>query len=269
MVSRAIKEWQFSSTKTMILTQKMQRQPQLKDINLESRIGGLSGEPPEHRPDHFGRDIPESVAIVAMGISRFDYVTIACNKGSGAGIAQETWAINKMGGIIFNDICFRMDDLVENRQYMKQPMVDWLKAHPLIVTSTAYPDEFPGSVEYPLEKVINCIGVPYFNTTPAYALAYAIYLGIPHIHIYGCDYTYPDRGPAEEGRGCFEFMMGIAFERKLMIHISQHTSLLDTCFPLESRLYGYNCEFDMQGVNGKWKVNRREKKENGEKKTTD
>lgn len=190
--------------------------------------------------EHFkGRPIPDSVAIVAMGFSRLDYGTAATSIGGYRALADEVWAINKMGGVIFHDIVWRIDDLMENRELMYPEYLRWLKTHPFIVTSTAYPDEFPGSVEYPLEEVVNDIGIPYLNTTPAYALAYAIYLGVKKISIYGCDYTYPNQAMAEQGRGCFELLMGIAFSRKTQLVIGKHASLLDQCIPIEERFYGY------------------------------
>ena len=190
-------------------------------------------------PSHFGRPVPKSIAIVAMGRSRLDYGTHATSVGGYKAVADEIWAVNKMGGVIYHDVLWRMDDLMHNRELMYPEMLRWLKTHPLIVTSTAYPEEFPGSVEFPLEAVLRDIGVPYFNTTPAYALAYAIYLRIPNIHIYGCDYTYPNQPLAEEGKGCFEFLMGIAWSRKIELRVGPNCSLLDICRPTEERFYGY------------------------------
>lgn len=189
---------------------------------------------------HFGKPAPESVAIVAMGRSRLDYGTHATSVGGYRAVAGEIWAINKMGGVIYHDILWRMDDLMHNRELMYPEFLNVLKEHPFIVTSTAYPDEFPGSVAYPLEKVLRNIGIPYFNTTPAYALAYAIYLGVKRIHLYGCDYTYPNQPVSEAGRGCFEMLMGIAYERKIQLRVGPNTSLLDTCVPIEKRFYGYS-----------------------------
>ena len=205
--------------------------------------------------EHFGRPIPKSIAIVAMGKSRLDYGTHATCKGGYRGVADEIWVINKMGGVIFNDIVWRMDDLRDNKELMYPEYERWLKEHPLIVTSTPYP-EFPGSVEFPLEEVLRNIGIPYFNTTPAYALAYAIYLEIPEIHLYGCDYTYPDQPMAEKGRGCFEMLMGIGFARNIALLLGPNTSLLDTCLPIEERFYGYNSKVSADVVDGKWKVER-------------
>lgn len=214
---------------------------------------------------HFGKPAPKSVAIVAMGRSRIDYGSHATCVGGYRAVADEIWAINKMGGVIFHDIMWRMDDLMHNRELMYPEYLRWLKTHPFIVTSTAYPDEFPGSVEFPIEKVLQKIGMPYFNTTPAYALAYAIYLEIPRIHLYGCDYTYPEQRMVEEGKGCFEWLMGIAFARNLTLLLGPNTSLLDTCIPIEKRFYGYNDSITADVVDGSWKIMRGPINEQNEK----
>ena len=204
---------------------------------------------------HFnGRPIPQSIAIVAMGFSRLDYGTHATSVGGHRAVADEIWAINKMGGVIFHDIMWRMDDLRIDTKLMYPEYERWLKTHPLIVTSTAYP-EFPGSIEFPLEEVLRDIGIPYLNTTPAYALAYAIYLGIKKILIYGCDFTYPEQAMCERGQGCFEMLMGIAFQRKIELNLGPHAALLDTSTPVNKRFYGYH-NIDVSIVNGLWNIKR-------------
>ena len=203
--------------------------------------------------NHFGRPVPKSVAIVAMGRSQLDYSSACTCIGGYRAVADEIWAINKMGGVIFHDVLWRMDDLMHNRERMYPEYLRWLKTHPFVVTSTTYP-EFPGSVEYPLEDVLRNIGIPYFNSTPAYALAYAIYLGIEKIHLYGCDFTYPNQPMAEAGRGCFEMLMGIAFARNIVLLMGPNTSLLDTCIPIEERFYGYNGSVKTAVIDNKWKI---------------
>lgn len=223
-------------------------------VNRNGGFGPLSTER-DMSEKHFGRPIPDSVAIVAMGKSRIDYGSHACAVGGWRGVADEVWAVNKMGGVIFNDICFRMDDLKHNTDRLYPEMVRWLKEHPLVMTSTAYP-EYPGSVEYPLEEVVNFVGFPYLNTTPAYALAYALYIGVKEIMLYGCDYTYPDQPMAERGRGCMEMLMGMAFVKGVTLKHGPNTSLLDYCYPLNDRLYGYNDTLSADVVDGKWKITR-------------
>jgi hypothetical protein len=51
--------------------------------------------------------------------------------------------------------------------------------------------------------VINSCGIAYFNNTAAYAVAYAVHIGVKKITLFGCDYTYPNAHDAEKGRGLY------------------------------------------------------------------
>jgi hypothetical protein len=117
-------------------------------------------------------------------------------------------------------------------------MLKWMRTHPgPIYTPRLHPD-YPGLVEFPLEDVINNVGHAYFNSTAAYAAAFAIYLGVKRISLFGCDYTYPNAHHAEKGRACLEFLLGIASARGIEIGVSDRSSLLDTCEGVPP-LYGY------------------------------
>ncbi len=195
-----------------------------------------------------------SVAIVGIGVSHIDYIVNVCKVGNRKAIADETWAINKMGAAILCDAIFRMDDLKEEFE-VNQKFWEGINGEKIMVqdiwfdtlknftgkifTSRPYPEEFPASVEYPLEEVINCVGTSYFNTGPAYAVAYAIYIGVKQISLYGLDYTYPDRHVAESGRACLEFHLREAYSRGINIKIARNSTLLDTAKPVSQKMYGY------------------------------
>jgi hypothetical protein len=194
-------------------------------------------------PRHTG-PVPHSVAIVAMGKSFSAYVFNAARKGDRRLLADETWAIVAMAGVIQHDRLFLMDDIpnilgptVPTDKCMAG-MWGWLKDHPgPIYTSKAYP-EYPGSVEFPLEDVVETVGMPYFSTSVAYAIGYAIHIGVKELQFYGCDFTYPDRHIAESGRACCEFLIAIAMGHGIKIVIAEDSTLLDTS-DVKRRLYGY------------------------------
>lgn len=179
------------------------------------------------------------VAIVGKGMSYYDYVMDVLQNG-GEKLCDEIWAINGMAGVIQNDIMWHLDDLRlqghkgDDREVLGQ--LETAKLHPKVITSTAYP-EFPGSEAYPLEEVVNCIGLPYINTTVAAAVGYAIYKGVERLRLYGCDFTYPNRHEAESGRGCVEFLLGIGMERGMAVYIAPHSTLLD--MSIKEKYYGY------------------------------
>lgn len=195
-------------------------------------------------PDGLPR--PASVAIVAMGTSHQDFVHGSAFLGGGRALGDEIWAINAMGGVIQHDRAFLMDPVSHvfseaiatkspaMRQYQK-----WLPKHPGPVYSTETDERCPGVVEYPLEEVLRCLGFVYMNTTVAYALGFAIWLQVPEIRLFGCDFTYPDAHAAESGRACVEYMAAVATSRGLSVQIAPSSTLMDSRVPFDQRLYAY------------------------------
>ena len=201
-----------------------------------------------------------------------DYITNVCKVGDRKVIADEVWAINKMGAAILCDAIFRMDDLMEefevNQRVWKEKNGNthsvqdvWHKTlrdfKGKIYTSKAYPDLFPASVEYPLEEVINCVGSSYFNTGVAFAIAYAIYIGVKELSLYGIDFSYANRHVAETGRACVEYHIREAIQRGIDIKVAQNSSLLDTQNG-PGHFYGYSHPIEVlpdPSRPGKYKVN--------------
>jgi hypothetical protein len=187
-----------------------------------------------------------SVAIVAMGPSHRSYTGLASIYGDRARLADEVWAINAMGTVIQHDLLFHMDDCkVQEARAKADPdgnvagMVKWLRGHPKFITSRVY-DDYPGALAYPLQEVVDAFGHAYFNSTVAYAMAYALHKGFSRIELYGCDYSYPDAHRAEKGRACLEFWIGLAVARGIQVVIAADSTLMDSNAPLCERLYGYD-----------------------------
>ena len=204
-------------------------------------------------------DGPYTVAIVAMGPSHKEYIS-DCIKGSGRfSVADETWAVNAMAGIIEHDRAIIMDALPyfakvsrsENPALMGYK--DWLHKHRGPIYTQRHYEEFPGSVPYPLEDVLNTLRYAYLNNTTAYALALAIHMKVHHIKLYGMDFTNNDnRGFAEAGRACLEYWIRDAIGRGIKVSIAATSTLMDQC--LGRRLYGYTSPPKITAVDGKFKV---------------
>lgn len=191
--------------------------------------------------------VPEHVAILGLGPSLEQYVDIVKRLGGKHAYCTETWGINAVAGVLLCDRVFHMDDVrIQEVRAASAPdsniarMLEWLKAHPgPIITSREHPD-YPGLVAFPLEEVLNNLGQAYFNSTAAYAVAYAIHIGVKHISVFGCDYTYPDAHDAEKGRACLEFWLGIASARGIRLTVPKTSTLLDGIYPQQDRFYGYD-----------------------------
>lgn len=214
---------------------------------------------------------PEYVAIVAMGDSAKTFYRLAVAAGSAKALWDEVWAVTATAGVIQHDRAFLMDDLRATTELLAEcravagpvpkgtpplrrgavwldPAADhskldailaWARTHPgPLYTPRAYP-EFPGAVEYPLADVLTTLGFAYFNNTVAYAIAFAIHLGVKRIGLYGCDFTYPDNHQAESGRACTEFMMRAAMDRGIAVTVPGDSTLIDAHVPDAERFYGY------------------------------
>lgn len=204
-------------------------------------------------PAHSRRDIPAHVAIVGLGPSCATFFEMTRRLGGVSAYCDEVWGINAIGDVLRCDRVFHMDDLrVQEARGAAKPdgniaaMVRWLKTHPGPVYTSRLRPGYPGLVEFPLEDVLNGTkdgngGAPYFNSTAAYAIAFAIHIGVKQISLFGLDYTLPNSHHAEQGRACCEFWLGIAAARGIEITIPGTSSLMDGCATDRERLYGYDC----------------------------
>lgn len=197
------------------------------------------------------KKVPETVAIVAMGKTRDCYIADCMRAGSRHAVADETWVVNKLASVLDHDLLFRMDDLrivrdcnnrvAKNGETAHKNYTDWLKKHNKpIITSTAYP-EFPTSIAFPLEEVINNLNTHYFLSTPAYAVAFAIHIGVKTMKLYGLDYVYKEnKYVSEAGRGNVEYLLSIAHHcRGIRVEPAAGSSLLGMELDIAEHLYSY------------------------------
>ncbi len=191
--------------------------------------------------------VPEHVVILGLGPSLEAFVDLTKRLGGRSAFCDEVWGINAVADVIQCDRVFHMDDVrIQELRAKAAPdsniarMLAWLKRHPgPVYTSRAHQD-YPGLVEYPLQDVIRSCGFAYFNSTAAYAVAYAVHIGVKKIGLFGFDFTYKDSHKAEKGRACVEFHLGIAKARGIELGFPENTSLMDACAPFEERIYGYD-----------------------------
>lgn len=187
------------------------------------------------------------VAILGLGPSLRDYVDLVKRLGGRGKAFDEVWAINALGDVLACDLVFHMDDVrVQMVRADARPasniaaMLDWLRETKVpVMTSRAHPD-FPALVEFPLEECLNRLGFDYFNSTAAYAIAYAILRGASKITCFGMDFTYPNAHDAEKGRACVEFWLGQAAARGIRIGLPKSSTLMDACYSRAEKLYGYD-----------------------------
>lgn len=208
-------------------------------------LATTKGVPVKPTPDH--------VAIIGLGPSCSAFFELAKGLGGASAYCDEVWGINAMGDVLRCDRIFHMDDLLVQEARAKEKhnaniaaMVNWLKSHPGPIYTSIVRPGYPGLVPFPLEDVLNAGhdtngGAPYFNSTAAYAVAYAVHIGVKRISLFGIDFFLPNAHKGEQGRACVEFWLGIAAARGIGITVPEQSSLLDACAPEAERLYGYDC----------------------------
>ncbi|MER9130682.1 class I SAM-dependent methyltransferase [Mesorhizobium sp. M0768] len=214
---------------------------------FDGRLPNISWSSEPVAPIHPAGDVPDHVCILGLGPSLEAYVDLVKRLGGRHAFCDEVWGINAVAGVVQCDRVFHMDDVrVQEVRAAARPdsniarMLEWMRRHPgPIYTSQTHPD-YPGLIAYPLDDVINSCGWAYFNSTAAYAVAYAIHIGVKKISMWGFDFTYANSHQAEKGRACVEFHLGIASERGIEIGFPSGTSLMDANAPIPDRLYGYD-----------------------------
>ena len=184
---------------------------------------------------------PKVVALVGMGPSIVDIMNETLTQECSPSWCDEVWAINMVSNVIEHDMVIWMDDL-EQQQNFKPGLFDLLRRRGKpVLTCKARRDIIPNSYDYPLDEIaaisIPVFGKPYLSNGVAMAIAYAFWKGVKVLKIYGCDFTYPNRNFAEEGRACTEAWITLATLRGMAIHLSPSTSLFDTTG--DKGIYGY------------------------------
>jgi len=184
---------------------------------------------------------PYTVAIVAMGPSSDDYTKDCISVSGRRGVADETWAINAMANIIDHDRAIIMDDLeyfeMSGREHKHLAGYTWLKDHPGPIYTSRATEKYKGSVQFPLQEMLDKLGYSYFNNTCAYAVGLAMLMGVRHMKLYGLDFTNSDGRMVEGGRGCVEFWLARATANGIKVTIAPSSTLCDQ--HIGRRLYGY------------------------------
>lgn len=203
---------------------------------------------PQLKTNGVAMPVPKSVAIVGLGPTHQKYLIDVDSAGNRKKLFAETWTFNSFCNLISSDRLFHMDDVLVQERRAKAGnkrvgnMLEAMKEYQGPIY-TCFPEpEYPTMVQYPIAEVLSAFDSAYFTTTPPYALAYAMYIGVSEVYLYGCDYTWPGIAGAEEGRAGMEFWVGMAKGRGVKISVCHESSLLNSrlCTREDIRMYGYD-----------------------------
>ncbi len=197
---------------------------------------------------HPTRRNPDSVIVVALGPTRQGYFNDQ-SRHDPLIEADETWAINVGLRLGRYDLVFVMDDLLQFGIQHKKYGLDLRGANIPIITSTRYAT-YPKSVAYPLREVVETYGRvnAYFHNSIPYVLAYALFIGVKHMILFGADYHHEATKAREEDRANAEYWVGFCRHAGMRIEVVQGTTLLNT--HKQPHFYGYLYQpvFDEDGL---------------------
>lgn len=197
--------------------------------------------------NHVRRDLvyldhsPKTVALVCMGPSCTDYFTPTLTQEYNPDWVDEVWTINMATMSFRSDVVFWMDDLIQQEKFKPNLFRALRRWGMPVITSVRRPEVVPNSFDYPINEVgsiaLPVFGKPYLNNGVAMAIGYALWKGVKTMHIFGADFSYPNRDYAESGRGCVEAWVTLAALRNMSVIISPQSSLMDAV--KDGGVYGY------------------------------
>lgn len=189
--------------------------------------------------------IPESVALLGLGPSKDGFINHLVNHaGTWKDDYQEIWGINTAVKFLDADLFFIMDDMDLYTRHAPAYYEACAKCtKPIITNNTTYTD-FPKSVSYPDAGVLQYFdgGYGYFlHSSLPWIIAYAIWVGVKKLGLWGIDYSLPDKPDVtrERGRTCAEFWLGVAAGQGVRLQMPPNTTIMDRVLFPGARPYGY------------------------------
>jgi hypothetical protein len=187
----------------------------------------------------------DKLTIVGLGKSVYDWVNYQWLNFEPE---QEIWTINAGATVFRHDIVFdmhserwiaEMDEATLIRVMRRR---SWLKSHDKPIYMPKAMPEFPTSVTYPLEDVIQKTGSCYFSTGIAYMLAMALCCGVKQLMLWGCDFSYDRNSNShdEQGRACAEYWVGRLVGAGCHVGSSPGSHFMDGHRRSQGKIYGYD-----------------------------
>lgn len=193
------------------------------------------------------------VTIVALGKTGYRWAQAQYSKPGVPTPGHEVWVLNGAASVFRHDVVFNMHDLEELAKH--EPDKDFIglyEQHDKPVVTIRALEGTKNLFEYPLAEVTEAFQQTYFANGTSYLIAFALLCGVKKINIFGCDFDYPERNDYEAGRCNFEYWLGFAAAKGVVVSTHSESTLLDTCYRLFGKgqigyggVYGY---FDRQPV---------------------
>lgn len=176
---------------------------------------------------------PERVAVVALGASCQAYMHHQLNKSLPPGSApDEVWTVNRGIRLFAADLAFVLDELPD--EIADDPAYgEALKSFQKPIISTVCSSEVSTCVRYPAPQILDCLREwytvedPYWHNSMPMVMAYALFIGVKEITLWGCDYTLSDGTVIESDRANLEYWVGVARARGMRVGVPTQSTLLN------------------------------------------
>ena len=223
---------------------------------------------------HVTGNKPISIAIIGLGPTMLDWNRANFTYERQHGKPDEVWTLNKGLRTIRADVGFVMDDMVGEARISASYAQDLADVSIPIITSTLdrdVRDLFPNLNlhAYPLAEVQWAVGRrvlegvraevtaeemyrvgrdvgSYLHNSIPYMLAYAFYIGVKQVALFGCDYTFKGQEAREDDRANTEYWIGMLRGFGMGIQAPHTTTLLNIC--QRRSLYGYGARAPVIGI---------------------
>lgn len=184
---------------------------------------------------------PDRVALLSLGASVHSYISECMEADLSPAVIgrDEVWTVNRGIMCFRHDLAFVMDHLGgEERAYPHYGAA--LRRHDRPIITSDNCDGWPDHVfRYPLDAIRRHFGQRhdyYFNSIP-FVLAYASWIGVRELTIWGADYNHELCKRREDDRPNAEYWIAICRERGMTIAIPNTSTLCNSNQGL--RFYGY------------------------------
>jgi hypothetical protein len=185
---------------------------------------------------------PRSVLVVALGPTKQGLLELTTRHEPPPDVmdVDEVWGmnggVNHMAGRVAYDLLWIMDHL--DGEEAKEPRYGelirrWIDRHGApVITSQAGTWGLNSRVhEYPLRQVMDTFGrddAAYFHNSVPYVLAYALWIGVERLVLWGADYSHEALKHREDDRANAEYWVGYCRARGMKIQVPADTTLLNT-----------------------------------------
>ena len=191
---------------------------------------------------HPTRAVPETVTVVALGPTKSDFLEATTTHEPPAIVweCDELWGmnggVNHFAGRVAYDMLWVMDHL--DGEERKEPeyanhIRRWLQrfGRPLMTSQAGSWSEHPQVYEYPLEDVWRFAKrhmghfYPYFHNSIPYVLAYAAFIGVKRLKLWGADYHHESIKRREDDKPNAEWWVAWCARHGMHLHLPASTTL--------------------------------------------